>query len=190
MDGWASQVGRATAESPLGVLKQKLESRRTSSAATWAAILAGGAEGAATPSTPSLTPASVMAEPWGRQGLASAETQRQSPQTSEQTAVEQGRPNAENKRFFGEVAHCDQTRRYIASEQGAPTENGDRRSAKAPAWNSAMEETEEKDDWPGWPSAKFSGDSQEVRRRRRSEARRQRPSQSHPRRRKQREELP
>ena len=82
MDGWASQVGRAIGESPLGALKQKLESRRTSSAATWAAIWAGGAEGAATPSTPSLTPASAMAEPGGRQGLASAETQGQSPPTS------------------------------------------------------------------------------------------------------------
>ena len=156
MDGWASQVGRAIGESPLGALKQKLESRRTSSAATWAAIWAGGAEGAAaTPSTPSLTPASAMAEPGGRQGSASAETQGQSPPTTEQTAAEHGRFNAENKRFFDEVAHCDQARRFITSGQSGRTENDDlsRRSDKAPAWNSAMEETEEQDGWPGWPSA-------------------------------------
>ena len=117
MDGWASQVERAEAESPLGDLKRKLEHRRTSSAETWAAILAGRAEGAATPLTPSFTPASATAPP-GRSapGMASVETQRQSPPTSEQTTVEQGRPNAENQRFFDEVAHCD---------QATPTQNGD-----------------------------------------------------------------
>ena len=41
--GWASQVGRAGAESPLGALRGWLQDRRTASTAVWAKPAAGGA---------------------------------------------------------------------------------------------------------------------------------------------------
>jgi len=62
--------------------------------------------------------------------------------TSEQTAAEHGRFNGENTLFFVEVAHCDQARRLVTSGQSDQTENDDRRSDTAPAWNSEMDAIE------------------------------------------------